>query len=88
MEYTNDDDFVPPNHPPCQYGVKCTNTKRTYYCKTNWISIQCQRPIEECKCKGCNDCLLVSCMKKKMGCKLGKGKPGKLCAMVGMNAVC
>ena len=27
MEYTNDDDFVPPYHPPCQYGVKCTNTK-------------------------------------------------------------
>merc|ERR1711942_633432 len=72
--------------PSCQYTAECTNTKSNYYCKKNDLE-QCARPVEECKCKkgskGCNTCLLVSCMKKKMGCKLGEGKPGELCAIPG-----
>merc|ERR1711942_79615 len=82
-----DDAPVPPNptHPPCQFSVKCT--KSDYYCPKNDYA-QCQRPREECKCTGCHRCLLVSCLKKKLGCKLGKGKPGKLCSAVGLSAVC
>ena len=95
-DYANDDALVPPELPldeTVSYGVKCT--KSDYYCGPKGDFSRCQRPLAECKCKGepskennyqgCYSCLLVSCLKEKLGCKLGNGKPGKLCSVVGYN---
>ena len=63
---------------------------KSYYKCPKKDFVQCQRNLEECKCKGCHDCLLASCLKKKLGCKISasEGKPQKLCSVVATNESC
>ena len=94
VEYPSVDYQAPATYAPCptSFGFKCATSEYTCYREYNKriSKLQCKRPLKECNCKesGCRDCLDVDCLKKKIGCKISKGKPGKLCSLVGMWSIC
>ena len=94
MDYANDDDSGPIGvlNKSCEYSVKCAN-ESYYTCPEHKDDkpdfLQCTMPLKECNCKGCQNCLDVSCLKKKFACKKsGKGKAEKLCSKIGEYSAC
>ena len=71
----------------CQTQVSFECGTSSYTCPKGYPD-PCKMPMEKCKCKECQECLDVNCLKKKFGCKLSTGKPGKLCSMVAFWEVC
>ena len=74
-------DLVPP---ASLYTFNCTTS--FYTCpKGNFH--QCRWRENKCGCKECQACMDVGCMKKRLGCQLYEGEPGKLCSMASYGIV-